>query len=195
MEAVRNLKTNLKLQGSACGWCQAPLELGGDASVCTTCEKAHHASCWEGKGGCATEGCVNAPLKRLDAAVPGGRAAAAAPDLAPGMMRCPSCKATLPIGTQICAVCRTITTPDGLYHGPLTTAKAATKALTFGILGLFICGVIFGPLAISNANAAKREIASDPTVGGGGLATAGLVLGIIDLVAWVIIILARVGAQ
>src|SRR5689334_8971346 len=103
MEAVRTLKVNLKLEGKPCRACQIPLKLAEDASVCTSCEGEHHTHCWESKGGCATPGCVNAPLKRLDQ--PGGLPAGfppssyaptattpAAPALAPGMMNCPSCR-------------------------------------------------------------------------------------------------------
>jgi hypothetical protein len=55
--------------------------------------------------------------------------------------------------------------------------------------------VIFGPIAISKANAAKAAIKMDPTLGGEGLATAGMVLGIIDIVGAVILLLARVGGS
>lgn len=206
MEAVRNLKVNLKLEGKPCKACNVPLKLAEDASVCTACEGEHHAHCWEAKGGCATAGCVNAPLKRLDQPAPGMGGpgmgapgvmpgAAMPPPLAPGMMHCPYCRNVITIGSQLCPYCRAITSPDGLYHGPKTNAPGAVQSLVFGIIGLLICGVIFGPLAISRANAAKREIAFNPTYGGGGLATAGLVLGIIDLVGWALMLILRVGAQ
>jgi len=67
MEAVRMLKANMKLDGKPCGWCQAILRLGDDAAVCTACEREHHAGCWQSQAGCATQGCANAPLRRLDA--------------------------------------------------------------------------------------------------------------------------------
>ena len=34
MDAVRNLKANLKLENKPCGWCQTGLQIGEDASVC-----------------------------------------------------------------------------------------------------------------------------------------------------------------
>jgi|GEM_PF-1712994 len=205
MEAVRTLKVNLKLEGKPCKACQVALQLAEDASVCTACEGEHHQRCWDRAAGCSQPGCINAPLTRLDqapAAPPpfgyGGPpmgALAAPPVLAPGMMMCPGCRSLLAAGTPLCPFCRTITSPDGLYHGPMTNAPGAVQSLVFGILGLVICGVIFGPLAISRANSAKREIAFNPTYGGGGLATAGLVLGIIDLVAWGLVLVFRLGAM
>jgi hypothetical protein len=193
MDAVRNLKANLKLENKPCGWCQTGLQIGEDASVCTSCEKEHHQRCWDNKAGCSTAGCVNAPLQRLDAPARPGVPAVAA--LAPGSMYCPNCRTVIAIGSDLCPLCRAVTSPDGIYHGPRFNAPGAAAALTFGIIGLFICGVIFGPLAISKANSAKRMMAQDPTLTGGGMATAGLVLGIIDLVFWAIFMLIRFGTM
>jgi len=206
MEAVQKLKANLKLENKPCGWCNQVLHVGEDAAVCTACQKEHHDRCWEGKAGCSTAGCVNAPLKRLDAqpqpgyGAPGymGGPAGAPPMVAalpPGLMRCPSCGNAIAIGSDICPMCRAITSPDGIYHGPKITAPGATASLVCGIIGLFICGVILGIVAIVKGNEAKRAIASDPTFGGGGMATAGIVLGILDLIGWAIILMMRLSAH
>lgn len=222
METARTLKANLKLDGKPCGWCQVALRLGDDATVCNGCEKEHHQRCWEGNGGCATQGCLAAPLRRLDNPIPGapGYAApggypppgspfpqggspyaqgpgygAAGQQLPPGYMTCPNCRTAIMVGTQVCPSCRAITTPDGLYHGPKVNAPGAVAALVCGIIGLFVCGLILGIVAITKANAAKRAIEGDPTLGGGGMATAGMVLGVIDLIAWAIIIVVRVSAS
>src|SRR6266849_6805145 len=89
MEAARTFKANLKLEGKPCGWCTEPLRLGEDASVCTSCEGPHHHRCWDGNAGCATAGCANAPLPRLDPPPlpPGGKPTTAPP----GMLHCPQC--------------------------------------------------------------------------------------------------------
>lgn len=52
----------------------------------------------------------------------------------------------------------------------------ATQAMVFGIIGLFFAGIIFGIIAITTANSCKRAGYT------GGKATAGFVLGIIDIV-------------
>jgi hypothetical protein len=195
MEAVRTLKANLKLEGKPCGWCQVPLKIGEDTSVCTACEKEHHGRCWDSKAGCSTAGCANAPLKQLDvpAASVGGVAAAAA--LAPGLMHCPSCRTPIPVGAMLCPVCRAITSPDGIYHGPKINAPGAVQSLVYGIIGFFICGIILGPIAISKSNSAKQAIASDPTLTGSGLATAGMIMGILDIVGWAIIMMMRMSSR
>jgi len=209
MEAVRNLKVNLKLEGKPCRACQVPLKLAEDASVCTSCEGEHHTHCWESKGGCATPGCVNAPLKRLDAPAqqgyapgglpagyaPAGFAPAPGPALAAGMMHCPSCRNVITMGSPLCPFCNAITSPDGIYHGPKVNAPGAVQSLVYGIIGLFICGIIAGPVAISKSNQAKREIASNPMYTGEGLATAGMIIGILDIIAWAIIVMMRMSAH
>lgn len=171
--------------------------LGDDAAVCAACEREHHAACWDGKAGCANPGCVNAPLKQLDPAVTAeARQASSVEALAAqGLMPCRNCKAAIAIGTQICPMCRAITSPDGIYHGPKTNAPGATQSLVMAIIGLFICGVILGPLAISKANEAKAAMKLDPTLGGEGLATAGKVIGIIAIVGWAIALLIRAGGN
>lgn len=193
MESVRKFKANPKVAGQPCGWCQGQLMLGDDAAVCAACEKEHHAACWDSKAGCANPTCVNAPLKQLDPAVAAPQASPADALAAQGLMHCPNCRAVLTIGTQICLSCRAITTPDGIYHGPKTNAPGAVASLVMSIIGLFLCGIILGPLAISKANSAKSAIQMDPTLGGEGLATAGKVIGIIAIVFWAIAVVIRLG--
>ncbi len=193
METVRKFKANPKLDGKMCGWCQTALALGDDAAVCTACEREHHAACWDAKGGCNNAGCANAPLRQLDAPPIAG--AAAAGDLAQlaaqGLMPCRNCGSAIAIGNHVCPMCRAITSPDGIYHGPKTNAPGAVASLVMGIIGLFICGVILGPLAISKSNEAKKAMQSDPTLGGAGFATAGMVLGVIAIIGWAIVLLLR----
>lgn len=204
MEAVRTLKANLKMEGRPCGWCQIALQLGDDAAICTACTKEHHQRCWESSAGCATPGCSNAPLRRLDVApadvgspFPQGPSSFVPASAPPGYAICPNptCRVAVLMGTQVCPACKSITSPDGIYHGIKVNAPGAVASLVYGILGFFICGVVFGICALSKANEAKRAMASDPTLTGAGLATAGTVLGILDLVLWGILLVARVAAQ
>jgi hypothetical protein len=194
MEAVRKLKANLKLDGKPCGWCNDALHAGEDAAVCTACETAHHDRCWEGKAGCGTAGCVNAPLQRLDAPLPGGAPVPPAlQPLPPGLMRCPRCGNTLAIGVQICGICRAITSPDGLYTGPKVRASGAVASMVCGIVGVLFCGIVLGIIAIALAGKAKRMIATDPMYGGGGFATAGLVLGVLAICSHILGLMMMMG--
>jgi len=58
----------------------------------------------------------------------------------------------------------------------------ATLSLVLGIISVFCCPIL-GPVALFIGNASRQRVAaSGGTMGGGGLATAGLVLGIIGTV-------------
>ncbi|MDW8037205.1 MAG: hypothetical protein RMI90_04100 [Thermoguttaceae bacterium] len=63
--------------------------------------------------------------------------------------------------------------------------------MTYAIIGLFCCGIVFEPLAIGKALEAKRKIAANPQLTGAGKAQAALVVAIIALVLWGLGILAR----
>lgn len=108
---------------------------------------------------------------------------------------CIHCARQITFGTPFCPYCRHAQTPDGVYTGPTANAPGAVASLVCGILGLFICGLVLGIIAITKAQEAKRAIASDPRYSGGGMATAGMVLGIIDLVGFVITMLITFGGS
>jgi ABC-type phosphate transport system permease subunit len=89
----------------------------------------------------------------------------------------------------------TMTMGTAAAHAPATdqakaTAPGATASVVCGILGFFIFGFILGPVAIGKANAARKQIAAHPDrYTGEGLATAGTVLGVIDIIGAVFAIM------
>jgi hypothetical protein len=186
-ETSRRLKVNKRLAEQGCAHCNSALAFGQDAVVCLKCEKGYHAECWDKKGGCATAGCENAAVPRLDTK------ATAAKEVPEGKRECPHCGRVYRRGMKFCPSCKKAPTPSGEFHGPKTNAPGAVAALVYGILSIFICGLIFGLLAISKSGQAQKEIARDPTLGGGGMATAGKVIGIIGIVLWGIVLLAKIG--
>ena len=68
----------------------------------------------------------------------------------------------------------------------------ATTALKYAIIGLFCFGFVLGPLAIKNALEAKKIIALSPGMTGDGKATAALVIGVVDVLFFVIGMVIRV---
>lgn len=64
-------------------------------------------------------------------------------------------------------------------------SKTATSSLVCGIVGLFVAGIILGIVAIAQGNKAKQLGYQ------GGKATAGIVLGIIDIVLVVLLFIVR----
>ncbi len=89
--------------------------------------------------------------------------------------------------------------PPPQYGAPMPGAAAGTNkkaiwSLVLGIVGLICCGFIAGIPAIILGNMAKKEIATSGE-GGGGMATAGVVLGVIAIIWGVIyLILAATGS-
>jgi hypothetical protein len=81
-------------------------------------------------------------------------------------------------------------TPPPLENQP--TPPNSTKAivsLVSGIIGIFLIPFIGSIVAVVSGHMAKREIRdSAGTLGGDGLATAGLILGYAGLVLWICII-------
>jgi hypothetical protein len=72
--------------------------------------------------------------------------------------------------------------------GPRNDGKAI-GALVCGILGLVVFGVVLGAVAIGLGVSAQRNIRRNPlVVKGQGMATAGLVLGIVDVVVFLLFV-------
>lgn len=73
--------------------------------------------------------------------------------------------------------------------------KWATTSVVVGVLGLFCCGVIFGPLAISYANRAEAfMITSETGQGHAGAIKLGRALGYADVIVWAVLLVLRFGA-
>ena len=179
-EATKRLRANKLIEGKPCGWCARSIEFGQDVAICNACETPQHAECWDNKGGCISPDCIHAPLKQLKPTEP---------TKAPlGMCFCPHCGNLVSQTDEFCVHCSKAPTADGTYQGPKQLAPGAVASMVWGIVGIFLCGLIVGLVAISKSNAAKQAIAADPRLKGSGYATAGLVLGIIDVVFGVILL-------
>lgn len=68
------------------------------------------------------------------------------------------------------------------------TDRKAIAALVLGIAGLFILPIVLSTLAIVFGGMSMRDTRQDPSLGGRGLAIAGVVLGVIGLVLGVIVL-------
>jgi hypothetical protein len=202
IESATRIPAGDEHAGQACGWCAAALEAEDAAAVCAECASLHHEACWDRELGCSRAGCLNAPLTRLDAAEP----QKPDDDTAPARKKkarkkprtskpCVGCNAELPMHVEVCDDCLAINTPDGLYHGPTKTFTPARDALILAIVGLFICGPVAGPMAISRGNKALEPIRRDPRLSGEGLAIAAMVIGALDLLFWLIAIASSAGGH
>ena len=147
-----------------CPYCLTAIVDGDSPRICSACRTPHHKDCWKENKGCTVFGCTMAPPDEEPISVP------------------VSPQTTYPAGSP--------NLPNHASPGqPRTRAPGATDSIWWGILGLFlslcsggILGIV-GIVAIVTANKAKKLIREQPDLyWGDGLATAGLVIGIIDLV-------------
>jgi uncharacterized membrane protein YvbJ len=104
-------------------------------------------------------------------------------------MYCPQCGRQNPDSSNFCVSCGAVLSAPVTSYTTAAVAKKsnpqATTALILGILGLFfgivsILAIIFGGIGIHQTN-------NDPDLGVRGAAVAGLVLGIIGTLGWVVI--------
>ncbi|WP_459735889.1 DUF4190 domain-containing protein [Streptomyces sp. E-15] len=65
------------------------------------------------------------------------------------------------------------------------TNGLAIAGLCCGIVGLFILNIVLGPLAVVFGAVGLRQSAAK---GGAGMAKAGIVLGVVDVVLWLILL-------
>ncbi len=76
------------------------------------------------------------------------------------------------------------------YAGPKENAPGAVGSLVCGIFAVLCCGFILGIVAIVLGNSAKGKIRDNPQLyTGGGMATAGIVLGILGIIKDVLVTL------
>ena len=83
--------------------------------------------------------------------------------------------------------------PAGRFR-PMVNAPGAVAAMVCGIVGIFLCGIILGIVAIVLGVSANNRIRQNPrSYLGGGMATAGIVLGIIAIAAQVLVLIFFLG--
>jgi len=185
--AVRRLKINRTHEGRPCNWCGYELKLGDAAALCESCTLPHHAECWDEKDGCGTEGCVNAPFKKVASPAGFPELDERQQPLKPDERLCQNCGKITYIGDETCRHCR-LNFSGVPNWGPKKTAPEAHEALKYAIAGFLCCGFLY-PVAIIKGHQAKAIIDADPTLGGRGIATTAQVIGIIGTIFLVIYIL------
>ena len=181
-QIVQKLRINRRLESKPCLWCNEALNFGENAAVCKSCEAVHHATCWDENLGCGNVDCLNAPFSVDETPI-------SDPEL--GTFTCPHCKAIIDSDATICPSCKKPTDPSGIFQGERQTSPKARKAFIQALVGLLIPILAF--FALSNASEAKVELEADPTLTGRWMATTAQVLGVIELLLWVVNAIATFG--
>jgi Prokaryotic RING finger family 1 len=188
--SFRRLKINRTHEGRPCNWCGYELKLGDDAALCESCNLPHHAECWQKNDGCGTDGCLNAPFKKVDTPA---SVLELQQQLKPDERVCQNCRRITYAGDETCRHCH-LTLSGVPNFGPKTRAPEASEAFKYALAGIFCCGFLF-PVAIVKGTSAKAIIDADPRLSGRGLATAAQIIGIIGTLLLVINILSLMAGK
>ena len=98
-------------------------------------------------------------------------------------------------GQKYCGSCKVMALqgkPPILAEEATIPCKEANEALTYAIVGIFCCGIILEPIALSKAAKARKMIAMNPRLSGSGKVTAATIIAVVGLILWVIGMFARV---
>jgi hypothetical protein len=105
---------------------------------------------------------------------------------------CHNCLVTIK-GRKFCSSCKITALGSSLpvIERATEACAEADEALKYAIIGIFCFGIVLEPIAISKALKARKMIAANPNLTGGGKANAAVVIGIIGLILWVIGLMSR----
>lgn len=161
--------------GGACPHCSETLGPGVRVVSCPKCGIAQHESCWGHHGGCGSYHCLRGERFTPGAvppdvvvtpeeleAVPAGRLRAPAPGRRPAE---PPPEPVLPAKTSALAV--------------WSLALGAAGVLLLGIPG--VVATVLGGLALARIGASRGRLS------GTGIAAAGIVLGLLSAVGWIVV--------
>lgn len=198
-EVPRQMRANQALSGQSCAICREEIQFGDPVRNCELCGAVQHQSCWDSAGGCGTAGCDNAPLPELDLAEE-QPPAPPAPAASGEMQRkpCPYCGESIALAAIKCRHCGEFLEGGSSAGRPAAqgTSQKAIWSLVCGLVGLLCFGIILGPVALGLASSAKKDIRnSRGALGGGGMATAGTVLGIVDILGFIAFILISIAGS
>ncbi|MCP4152004.1 MAG: DUF4190 domain-containing protein [bacterium] len=106
---------------------------------------------------------------------------------------CENCLVELD-GKKYCGDCKIMAVREAPVvedHSRQVPCDEASTSLKYALIGLLCFGFILGPMAISNGVEAKKRMKEDPNLTGDGKATAGIIIGALEFVFWLLAIIAR----
>ena len=170
LNSFSSLKANNKIvDGCSCQVCSGRFFLTEDVYVCQKCGSHYHGKCWQTKGGCIKPECKDTYKK------------------------CPKCGREIKKAALKCRHCGAILDKALRERDmPKIEPAEASDALKNAIFGIFCFGIILGPIAISKAIKALKQINDEPGTPGAGKAIAAIIIGVIDFLGWVVGIISRV---
>ena len=194
------LRANRKVIAARCSVCNKGFKLAEETYSCPYCSGYHHAACWRTYHACTSQNGVPATTSGVENQTPINETPitiAPVPHIAEGERRCPNCAKAIRSEALKCRFCGHLFDQEyaqTVEQIPRELASEiesyATQSLTKSILGLFFCAPILGPMAISNGRDARRLLDDYPSyrtqTSAGGRALAGIIIGVIELVIFVL---------
>jgi hypothetical protein len=163
--------------GARCPHCAAPIAHGEEIVACMRCGAVHHVVCWHSKDGCGSYDC--APARRIlsDARQPELRITADEVDRVQPPPRPVVVSASYFPGNSVA------------YDAPKTSrwSRLAIAAMIVGLAGIPLFGIVTGFVAILLGSLALGGI-HHTRQRGTGLAVTGIVVGLADMVGWIILL-------
>ena len=157
--------------GAQCPHCSHAIAEGELFVCCQACGALQHQACWESYGGCGSYDC--APARRTDIAGGNSVLRITGEELEQAMVAAPDARSRIPaIGISAPAI-NTADRRNGL----------ATASVVIALLGIVLFGIVTGLVAIVVGSVALGKI-RDTHERGTGLAVAGVILGLADVVGW-----------
>jgi S1-C subfamily serine protease len=161
------LAAGLREEGCTCPHCGQATQQGSEIAVCSQCGTVHHRSCWTRQESCGSYNCAPARRQNLTGGEPAWRITAE--DLA----------AAMPLPA------RTAVGPAVLRVEPPRTSRLAVAAFVTSLAGIPFFGAVTGLVAILLGSLALGGLRASQQRGS-ALALAGVLLGLLDVVGWVV---------
>jgi hypothetical protein len=155
--------------GAHCPYCPAPVPLGAVIRVCPRCGTVHHNACWKTHGRCGSYECAPAQQAAL-----AGSVLTITDDDLDRVVPLPARPLVVP----------TFAVGRPARSGPRWN-RLAIASLVTALAGIPFFGVVTGLVAIG-LGCFALVVGPDRGTKGTGLAVAGLFLGCLDVIAWIL---------
>ncbi|QEH34196.1 Serine protease Do-like HtrA [Aquisphaera giovannonii] len=176
--------------GSRCPYCPDAVAVGDLIMVCQSCGTVHHRACWNGHGGCGAYSCT--PARREVDSPRAGVLTISAADLDRAVPLPAARPHSYSVNGAASGAGRGAAAPTWERADPRRLNRLAMASFVCGLAGIPLFGLVTGLVAIGLAAFALAAIRATPQRGL-WMAISGMILGMADVVGWLLLISAYFG--